>query len=238
MYLEAKIKELLILQLDTLIKKPQNKVHIDEEDFKKLLKAKLILETNFTNAPTLVELSRIISLNEFKLKKGFKACFATTVKSYITKLRMEYAKDLFKNKASNVGEVAYKCGYKDVSHFSAAFKLFYGFTPISFRKLNPSAKFCLLYCDFLEIFSSELFYDLSASNSGEKLSCIILDYYIFKNNKKPVWFDTRRVSVFIVFSFVFLQNYGLEVPVIPLLSGVVNHTDFYPEQCHHRLCRT
>jgi AraC-like DNA-binding protein len=157
MYLEAKIKELLILQIDTLIKKPQSKVHADDEEFKKLLKAKLILETNFTNAPTLVELSRIVSLNEFKLKKGFKACFATTVKSYVTKLRMEYAKDLFKNKASNVGEVAYKCGYKDVSHFSAAFKLFYGFTPISFRKLNPSAKFCLLYCDFLEIFSSELF---------------------------------------------------------------------------------
>jgi AraC-like DNA-binding protein len=157
MYLEAKIKELLILQLDTLIKKPQNKEYVEDEDFKKLLEAKLILEANFTNAPTLLELSRIISLNEFKLKRGFKASFATTIKSYVTKLRMEYAKDLFKKKASNVGEVAYKCGYKDVSHFSAAFKSFYGFTPVSFRKLNGNAKFCLLYWDFLEIFSLELF---------------------------------------------------------------------------------
>jgi AraC-like DNA-binding protein len=156
MYLEAKIKELLILQLDTLLQKPQMKVDIDVEDFKKLLQAKLILETNFTNAPTLVELSRTISLNEFKLKKGFKACFETTVKGYITKLRMEYAKELFKNNASNVGEVAYKCGYKDVSHFSAAFKLFYGFTPISFRKLNLNARFCLIYWDLLEIFSVDI----------------------------------------------------------------------------------
>ncbi|AOZ99508.1 helix-turn-helix domain-containing protein [Flavobacterium commune] len=151
MYLEAKIKELLIFQLDSLIEKPQNKEHLGEEERSKLLKAKLILEKNFTNAPSLSELSRLISLNEFKLKKGFKACFKTTIKSYVTQLRMEYAKDLFKNEASNVGEVAYKCGYKDVSHFSAAFKFFYGFTPASFRKVNLGAKIYLLYWDFFDI---------------------------------------------------------------------------------------
>ncbi|OYX84793.1 MAG: DNA-binding protein [Flavobacteriales bacterium 32-34-25] len=151
MYLEAKIKELLIFQLDSLIEKPQTKEQIGEEEMSKLLKAKLILEENFTNAPSLSELSRLISLNEFKLKKGFKACFKTTIKSYVTQLRMEYAKDLFKNEASNVGEVAYKCGYKDVSHFSAAFKFFYGFTPASFRKINLSAKIYLLYWDFFDI---------------------------------------------------------------------------------------
>jgi AraC-like DNA-binding protein len=158
MYLETKIKELLILQLDTLLIKTQKKEGlIDEEDYKKLLEAKLIIEANFVNAPTLPELSRAISLNEFKLKKGFKACFETTVKGYVTKLRMEYAKKLFKNEASNVGEVAYKCGYKDVSHFSAAFKLFYGFTPISFRKLNMFTKFYFFYCSSQDILAMEIF---------------------------------------------------------------------------------
>lgn len=151
MYLEAKIKELLIFQLDSLIEKPKSEEQIGEEDLSKLMKAKLILEKNFTNAPSLSELSRLISLNEFKLKKGFKACFKTTIKSYVTQLRMEYAKDLFKNEVSNVGEVAYKCGYKDVSHFSAAFKFFYGFTPASFRKINIGAKIYLLYWDFFDI---------------------------------------------------------------------------------------
>lgn len=151
MYLEAKIKELLLFQLDSLMQKPQNNEQVKEEDLNKLLEAKLILEENFTNAPSLPELSRLISLNEFKLKKGFKACFKTTIKSYVTQLRMEYAKALFKNEVSNVGEVAYKCGYKDVSHFSAAFKSFYGFTPASFRKINLGAKIYLLYCDFLDI---------------------------------------------------------------------------------------
>ncbi|MFA9192032.1 AraC family transcriptional regulator [Flavobacterium sp. FZUC8N2.13] len=145
MYLEAKIKELLIYQFDALMEKSQFKEQISEEERNKLLEAKLILEKNFTSAPSLAELSRLISLNEFKLKKGFKACFNVTIKSYVTQLRMEHAKDLFKNEVSNVGEVAYKCGYKDVSHFSAAFKFFYGFTPASFRKINLGAKICLMY---------------------------------------------------------------------------------------------
>lgn len=156
MYLEAKIKELLIFQLESL-KEFESKAPVDEKDYKKLLEAKRILERNFTNAPSLLELSRLISLNEFKLKKGFKACFETTVKSYVTKLRMEYAKKLFKNKTSNVSEVAYKCGYKDISHFSAAFKTFYGFTPASFRNGHWGLKLSILYWELLDVVSLDFF---------------------------------------------------------------------------------
>ncbi|MFC5682504.1 helix-turn-helix domain-containing protein [Flavobacterium sp. MAHUQ-51] len=151
MYLETKIKELLLFQLDSLLPKSTKREGIHDEELNKLLKAKLILEENFTNAPSLQELSRLIALNEFKLKKGFKACFKTTIKSYVTQLRMEYAKILFKNENSNVGEIAYKCGYKDVSHFSATFKSFYGFSPASFRKINIGAKIYLLSMEFFEM---------------------------------------------------------------------------------------
>jgi AraC-like DNA-binding protein len=133
MYIETKVRELLIHQLEAIITLPVQKDQIDEDDYNKLQQAKLILDEDYVHAPTLAELSRLISLNEFKLKKGFKACFGTTVKSYIIKLRMERAKELFQNKASTVSEVAYKCGYKDVSHFSAAFKNFYGFSPQKFK---------------------------------------------------------------------------------------------------------
>ncbi|TDE05848.1 helix-turn-helix domain-containing protein [Flavobacterium sandaracinum] len=157
MYLEAKIKELLILQFDTLINLNQEKESVNEADYLKLLKAKIILETNFTHAPSIPELSRAVALNEFKLKKGFKTCFETTIKGYVTKLRMEYAINLLKNKVSNVGEVAYKCGYKDVSHFSAAFKLFHGFTPISLLKSSKNINFILLQGSFLALAISDCF---------------------------------------------------------------------------------
>ncbi|WDF66391.1 AraC family transcriptional regulator [Flavobacterium sp. KACC 22763] len=143
-YIESKIKELLIHQLETLIIKPLEAENINEEDYSKLLEAKKILEDDYRNTPTLPELSRLISLNEFKLKKGFKACFGTTVKSYIIKLRMEHAKELFQNKKATVSEAAYKCGYKDVSHFSAAFKSYYGFSPQKFKINTDIIQFWLI----------------------------------------------------------------------------------------------
>lgn len=143
-YIESKIKELLIYQLEILNSKPSETENINQEDYNKLLEAKNILENDYRNTPTLPELSRIISLNEFKLKKGFKACFGTTVKSYIIKLRMEYAKELFQSKTATVSEAAYKCGYKDVSHFSAAFKNYYGFSPQKFKINTDIIQFWLI----------------------------------------------------------------------------------------------
>ncbi|MFD2941584.1 AraC family transcriptional regulator [Flavobacterium notoginsengisoli] len=148
-YIESKIKELLIYQLEAIHTKPSTKEKIEEEDYKKLLKAKNILDNDYRNTPTLPELSRQISLNEFKLKKGFKACFGTTVKSYIIKLRMEHAKELFQSKSATVSEAAYKCGYKDVSHFSAAFKNYYGFSPQKFKINTDIIKFWLIGLSFL-----------------------------------------------------------------------------------------
>lgn len=148
-YIEAKIKELLIHQIETVINLPNPIEHIDEDDYNKLQQAKDLLEKDCAHAPTLSELSRLISLNEFKLKKGFKATFGTTVKSYVIKLRMERAKELFQNKAATVSEVAYKCGYKDVSHFSAAFKTFYGFTPQKFKTTWDFIQFWILGTLFL-----------------------------------------------------------------------------------------
>ncbi|MXO06631.1 AraC family transcriptional regulator [Flavobacterium sp. HBTb2-11-1] len=143
-YIESKIKELLIHQIEALTLKPLQTENINQEEYGKLLVAKEILENDYRNTPTLPELSRLISLNEFKLKKGFKACFGTTVKSYIIKLRMEHAKELFQSKTATVSEAAYKCGYKDVSHFSAAFKSYYGFSPQKFKINTDSIQFWLI----------------------------------------------------------------------------------------------
>lgn len=134
MYMETKIRELLLLQLEMLIDNAMASNSLTEEkDLNKLLEAKLILDQEYTSPPSLAELSRKVALNEFKLKKGFKANFGNTVRGYIIKRRMEQAKKLFKDKATSVSEVAYQCGYKDVSHFSAAFKTFYGSSPQKFK---------------------------------------------------------------------------------------------------------
>lgn len=135
LFIENKIRELLLLQLEMhqqqYILRAQ--AGLTGYDLLKLQEAKSILDKNFISAPGLVELSKMIFLNEFKLKKGFKACFGITVKSYVISLRMKYAMELLQKRKHIISEIAYLSGYNGLVQFSAAFKTFYGYSPKSIQ---------------------------------------------------------------------------------------------------------
>src|SRR5690606_29978576 len=98
-------------------------------DQKKLDKAKEILHENYQNPPTIKELSSIIGLNESKLKSDFKSSFNSTIHDYTLKIRMETAYKLITESQKQIKEVSVTVGYQNASHFSAAFRKFFGFNP-------------------------------------------------------------------------------------------------------------
>lgn len=124
--LQYKLKEFFLMHHINLENQDLKKVDI--KDYNTLQFAKAYLEQNFINAPTIQELSRIVFLNEFKLKKGFKDLFHTTIHQYVIYLRMQSALHLLKDK-NQIKEVAYLLGYKNTSHFISNFKTHYGYTP-------------------------------------------------------------------------------------------------------------
>src|SRR5690606_10348472 len=65
----------------------------------------------------------------FKLKKGFKEIFRCTIHTYTIKYRMEKAKQLMEGQQMQIREVATQLGYKNPSHFSAAFRKHFGILP-------------------------------------------------------------------------------------------------------------
>lgn len=138
LYIENKVQELLLLQLE--MNQQQHFISelsgFNDQDQQKLLDAKKILDSNFTNAPKLAELARMTYLNEFKLKKGFKACFGTTVKRYVIELKMNYALQLLADHNYSISEIAELSGYNGIVQFSTAFKTFYGYSPKSMRERN------------------------------------------------------------------------------------------------------
>lgn len=138
LYLENKIQELLLMHFDlyqqySLPSKTQN---ISSENFKKVKKAKSILDVHYQNAPSLTELSKLVFLNEYALKKEFKLCFGSTVKQYIIHLRMRYAMDILKEGTLSITEIAHKCGYNGLVQFSTAFKKYYGKSPTSLIRMS------------------------------------------------------------------------------------------------------
>lgn len=81
---------------------------------------------------TLVGLAHEVGTNDATLKKHFKMVIGHTVFSYLRICRMEAARTLLVTKQKTVAEIAQHLGYKHVSHFSAAFRKYYGSAPTKF----------------------------------------------------------------------------------------------------------
>ena len=130
LFLEAKVTELLMLQLEQWQQQQQPRHSVLRgDDVQRVAEAKAILEENYRNPPTIQVLARLVCLNETKLKQGFKTCFNHTIHGYVVWLRMEKAKQLLLQSQQSIGDIAYQVGYKNSAHFTAAFKKYYGFLP-------------------------------------------------------------------------------------------------------------
>ncbi|SEL98496.1 AraC-type DNA-binding protein [bacterium A37T11] len=136
LYTESKILELLMLQLEQQqLENADNAEPVMKTDeLKKIEQAREILDSNFCNPPIIPELSRMVGLNDFKLKRGFKAYYGTTIYGYSTRLRMEYARKLLVEDRKNIAEVTYEVGFKHQSHLSEAFKNYFGILPSEVRR--------------------------------------------------------------------------------------------------------
>jgi AraC family transcriptional activator of pyochelin receptor len=131
LYVKGKIYELIALYFN---KSPNADIEqcpylADEENVKKIKKAKEIILANMAEPPTLAELSSEIGLSLKRLKEGFKQIYGDSVYSFLFDHKMEYAKGLLETGQYNVNEIGLKVGYSTSSHFIAAFKKKYNTTP-------------------------------------------------------------------------------------------------------------
>jgi len=133
-YLEAKVLELLALQLENYKNAEYNGALLKKDKkLKKLYEIKQILKENLYRSYSIKELSREVALNENILKSEFKRVFGCSIKEYEMNEKMARAKELLYNSQFPIYQVAEEIGYKNATHFSAAFKKYFGQTPKKFR---------------------------------------------------------------------------------------------------------
>lgn len=130
-YLRSKAVELFVLFAHCGAVRPAEKYVVGKNpaDREKLYFARDYLVQHYSSPNSLSGLAKVAGLNEFKLKKGFKELFNSTVMDYLINYRLEQARDLLLNTGKNVAEVAYETGYASPEYFGKAFKKKYGFSP-------------------------------------------------------------------------------------------------------------
>jgi AraC-like DNA-binding protein len=135
LYLEAKALELFSLQLEQFSKwSTSGKNDISQADKEKLKAVHAFIESNYLLPLSLAKISAAYGLNEFKLKKGYKALFHITVFGHIHNLRMLKAKQLLEEGKMNISEVSDFIGYSNIPAFSTAFKKNFGYPPSMYSK--------------------------------------------------------------------------------------------------------
>lgn len=84
---------------------------------------------------TLGLLAQVACLSEFHLARMFRVSFGMAPSAWVAARRLERARDLLKNTALPLQQVAHACGYADLSHFSHRFRAGLGIAPGRYRQV-------------------------------------------------------------------------------------------------------
>lgn len=140
-YLHNKSEELLILLASQwLERQSQAKFSFSNSDRDKFYQVKSYLDECPNDLPGLKELAIQFGLNEFKLKKGFKELFKTTVFGHLLDVKLEKARKLLLETSLGINEIGVIVGYKYPQHFTTAFKKKFGYPPNRLRIQRMAVK--------------------------------------------------------------------------------------------------
>lgn len=150
-YLEAKILECIAILINEVSKSPENAftnqinygninigasrvIKLTSSDIRAIQKAHDILSNNYNDPPSIDTLSKMVFLNEQKLKAGFSKHYHMSIGEYTNHIKMTVAANLLSTTDLSIENIASKVGYNYSANFSKMFKKIYGKTPLKFRK--------------------------------------------------------------------------------------------------------
>lgn len=137
MYLEGKALELIswIAQEEIVIQTGrQSPQPLEKDILDRLYYAKTLLLENLNHPLSSAELAKLVQLNEYTLKRGFKQLFNSSVFDYVRDHRLNRAKQLLETGQMGVTQVMKAVGYRDRHHFAKAFREKFKINPRSYLK--------------------------------------------------------------------------------------------------------
>ncbi|MDF2188223.1 AraC family transcriptional regulator [Paraflavitalea sp. CAU 1676] len=136
LFLLSKSIELLVLCAEAYEHTQQEQFVKNKADKEKLIAVRDLINERVQDPPNLTQIARIVGLNEYKLKRGFKEVFNNTVFGYLSEQRLHLAHRYLRDTRKTAAEISYELGYATPQHFSNAFRKKFGITPATARN-NP-----------------------------------------------------------------------------------------------------
>ncbi len=104
--------------------------HIDTKSSQIAKQAKAYIKDNYQNPGlSISDISKELLVNQTYLRRMFKDEYQMTISDYITKYRMEIAKERIKKENCKLSYISFEVGFNDTSYFSKCFKKYFGYLP-------------------------------------------------------------------------------------------------------------
>lgn len=136
LFLLSKSIELLVLCAESYENTRQEQFIKSKADKEKLIAVRDLINERVQDPPNLSQIARMVGLNEYKLKRGFKEVFNNTVFGYLADQRLHLARRYLQDTRKTAAEISFELGFATPQHFSNAFRKKFGITPASARN-NP-----------------------------------------------------------------------------------------------------
>ncbi len=107
---------------------------LTDETYSRIITAKKYMDKNIHEPINLAQISRIALISPFHFHRLFKKIYRQTPHQYLTRRRIDHAKDLLALNRS-VKRVCSEVGFESVPSFSLLFKKESGFTPQYYRNI-------------------------------------------------------------------------------------------------------
>lgn len=102
-----------------------------------ITKAKKFIEEHITDDLSLTQVAKVVHTSVFYFCKLFSKFTGTTFTEYISRLRVERARNMLLNPNLRVSEIAYEVGFQSLTHFNRVFKNIVGESPTTYRNHLP-----------------------------------------------------------------------------------------------------
>lgn len=133
LFLLSKSIELLVLCAEAYAHTQQAQFIKNPADKEKLIAVRDIINERVQDPPNLSQIARMVGLNEYKLKRGFKEVFNNTVFGYLADQRLYLAQRYLLDTRKTAAEISYELGFATPQHFNNAFRKKFGITPAAAR---------------------------------------------------------------------------------------------------------
>jgi AraC-like DNA-binding protein len=103
-----------------------------------IVRAKEYIAAHQAEDLNLAQVAKAVNTSTFYFCKIFRRMTGLNFTDYVSRVRVEKAKNLLLNRNLRVSEIAYEVGFQSLTHFNRVFKRILGVSPTKYRTRLPS----------------------------------------------------------------------------------------------------